>query len=126
MELCGMVYRMDFRGKRVTVAGLGHFGGQVAVARWLVEQGAQVLVTDKAPPEKLAESVRQLQDLPITWRLGEHWREDFTQADLIVASPAVPLKSEFLNLAREAKVPITTEIRLFVERCPATVLGVTG
>ena len=57
---------MDFHGKRATVAGLGHFGGQVAVARWLVAQGAHVLVTDKLPAEKLAASVSQLQDLPIT------------------------------------------------------------
>jgi len=125
-KLCVMVDLMDFHGKRVTVAGLGHFGGQVAVARWLVEQGAHVLVTDKAPAEKLADSVKQLHDLPIQWRLGEHRLDDFTQADLIVASPAVPLKSELLSAAREAGVPITTEIRLFVERCPATVLGVTG
>ena len=42
----------DVRGKRVTVAGLGRFGGQIAAARWLVEQGAQVLVTDQASPRE--------------------------------------------------------------------------
>ena len=103
-------------GKRVTVAGLGHFGGQVAVARWLVEQGARVLVTDRAPAEKLAESVEQLRGLPIEFRLGEHLMEDFSETDLVVASPAVPPHNEFLRAAREAGVPVTTEIRLFVER----------
>jgi len=116
----------EVRGKRVTVAGLGRFGGQVAAARWLVEQGAQVLVTDRTPAEKLADSVRQLQDLPITWRLGEHRREDFEQADLVVASPAIPLTNEYLLAARGANVEITAEIRLFVERCPAAIIGVTG
>ncbi|MDB5301172.1 MAG: UDP-N-acetylmuramoylalanine--D-glutamate ligase [Phycisphaerales bacterium] len=116
----------DVHGKRVTVVGLGHFGGQVAAARWLVEQGARVLVTDKATPDKLVDSVKQLHGLPIELRLGEHRVEDFTRADLIVASPAVPLSNEFLRAAREAGVPITTEVRLFVERCPATILGVTG
>jgi UDP-N-acetylmuramoylalanine--D-glutamate ligase len=117
---------LEIRDKRVTVVGLGHFGGQVAAARWLVEQGAQVLVTDKATPDKLADSIKQLEGLPIELRLGEHRLEDFTRADLIVASPAVPLSNEYLRAAREAGVPITTEIRLFVERCPATILGVTG
>jgi UDP-N-acetylmuramoylalanine--D-glutamate ligase len=116
----------EVRDKRVTVAGLGHFGGQVAAARWLVEQGARVLVTDKATPDKLADSIKQLDGLPIELRLGEHRVEDFTRAGLIVASPAVPLSNEFLRAAREAGVPITTEIRLFIERCPATILGVTG
>jgi UDP-N-acetylmuramoylalanine--D-glutamate ligase len=46
---------------------------------------------------------------------------------LVVASPAVPLNNPFLAAARSAGVPITTEIRLFVERLRARrVVGVTG
>jgi len=116
----------DVRANRVTVAGLGRFGGQIAAARWLVGQGARVLVTDQASPDKLAESVKQLQDFPIEFRLGEHREEDFTKVDLVVASPAIPPSNRFLQAARNAGVPVTTEIRLFVERCPATILGVSG
>jgi UDP-N-acetylmuramoylalanine--D-glutamate ligase len=116
----------QLRDKRVTVAGLGHFGGQVAAARWLVEQGARVLVTDQAPAEKLADSVAQLSGLELDFHLGGHREEDFTQADLIVASPAIPIGNRYLAAARNAGVPVTTEIRLFVERCPATIVGVTG
>ena len=39
-ETIGNRFVQNLQGKRVTVAGLGHFGGQVfAAARWLVEQG---------------------------------------------------------------------------------------
>jgi UDP-N-acetylmuramoylalanine--D-glutamate ligase len=113
-------------GKRVTVVGLGRFGGGIAVSKWLVEQGAKVLVTDQAKPEALEDSRRQLAGLNIEYRLGEHRAEDFTSADLIVASPAVPPRSEYLQLARDRGIPITTEIRLFIERCPARMIGVTG
>jgi UDP-N-acetylmuramoylalanine-D-glutamate ligase len=41
-------------GQRVTVAGLGRFGGGIAAARWLVEQGAHVIVTDAQAAEQLA------------------------------------------------------------------------
>jgi len=116
----------DLQNKRVTVAGLGHFGGGIAVARWLVEQGARVLVTDKESPEKLHDALAQLQGLPIEYRLGEHRLEDFVQADLIVASPAIPPSNVYLQAARDAGVPITTEILQFVQRCPARVIGVTG
>jgi len=116
----------DLRNKRVTVAGLGHFGGQIAAARWLIEQGAKVLVTDKQPADRLANSVEQLKDLPIQWRLGEHRVQDFTDTDLVVASPAIPPRNEFLTAARDAGVPIATEIRLFIERCPAKIVAVTG
>ncbi len=117
---------LELSGQHVTVAGLGRFGGQIAAARWLVRQGARVLVTDQAPPEKLADSVKQLKDLRIEFRLGEHRVEDFTRADLVVASPALPPHNPYLLAARAAGVPVTLEIRLFIERCPATIVGVTG
>jgi UDP-N-acetylmuramoylalanine--D-glutamate ligase len=112
--------------KRVTIAGLGRFGGQIAAARWLVGQGCTVLVTDQAPAEKLAGSLEQLKDLSIEFRLGEHRVEDFIATDLVVASPAIPPANRFLKAAREANIPVTTEIRLFIERCPTTIVGVTG
>ena len=117
----------DLRGKRVTVAGLGRFGGGIEVSRWLVAQGARVLVTDRDPAEKLAESVKKLDGLPIEFRLGEHRAADFTSTDLVVTSPAIPPHNSYLKAARDAGVPVTTEIRLFIERCPcARTVGVTG
>jgi UDP-N-acetylmuramoylalanine--D-glutamate ligase len=113
-------------GKRVTVAGLGRFGGGIAVSRWLIEQGAKVLVTDRDDATKLADSVKQLDGLPIEFRLGEQREADFAGTDLVVASPAIPPSSPHLKAARDAGVPVTTEIRLFVERCPAEIIGVTG
>jgi UDP-N-acetylmuramoylalanine--D-glutamate ligase len=121
-----MLAMHDVRNKRVTIAGLGHFGGQIAAARWLVEQGATVLVTDLAPVEKLADSVKQLDGLPIEFQLGAHRDEDFTSADLIVVSPAIPPTNAFIRKAIECGVGVTTEIELFIERCPAVILGVTG
>jgi UDP-N-acetylmuramoylalanine--D-glutamate ligase len=121
-----MSMSMQLSGKRITVAGLGRFGGGIAVARWLVGQGARVLVTDQATADELGDSVRKLDGLPIEFRLGDQLESDFTSADLVVASPAIPLSNPLLFAARQAGVPITTEIRLFVERCPAKIVGVTG
>ncbi|MFQ5806352.1 MAG: UDP-N-acetylmuramoyl-L-alanine--D-glutamate ligase [Phycisphaerae bacterium] len=116
----------DWKGKRVMVMGLGRFGGGVGVTRWLAQSGARVLVTDKAPAEKLRESVEEIADLDVELRLGEHVEGDFRETDLVVVSPAVSESSPFLQAARDAGVPITTEINLFVERCPARCIGVTG
>jgi len=117
----------DLKNKRVVVAGLGKFGGQIAAAKWLVAQGARVLVTDRSPAEKLQSSVNELAGLPIEFRLGEHRVEDFTSADLIVASPAIPAHNPYLAAAKTAGVQITTEVRLFIERCPTKkIVGITG
>ena len=113
-------------GKRVTVFGLGRFGGGIAVSRWLVSQNAHITVADQDTSQRLSDSVQQLDGLPIQYRFGQQFTNDFKHADLIVASPAIPPRNEFLAAAKESGVPITTEIRLFIERCPATILGVTG
>lgn len=124
----------SLQGVRVTVMGLGRFGGGLGAAQWLAAQGARVLVTDLASEDALADSVRELRPLIdaglVSLRLGGHERADFTGADLVVANPAAPKPwdNPFLNAAREARVPITTEIALLVERLPRRdrVLAVTG
>jgi len=116
----------QWHGKRVTVMGLGRFGGGVGVTRWLASAGARAVVTDLKPSEKLKASLKEIEGLGVTLRLGGHDERDFHQADLIVASPAVPDDSPYLQAAHAAGVPVTTEINLFVERCPARCVGVTG
>ena len=81
---------MKVAGQRVTVMGLGRFGGGIAVARWLAGEGAKVTVTDQATAEQLSASVKQLEGVDVNLKLGGHDAEDFSGADLVVASPAVP------------------------------------
>jgi UDP-N-acetylmuramoylalanine--D-glutamate ligase len=116
----------DVKNKRVTVMGLGHFGGGVGVTRWLCQQGAIVTVTDMAPAEKLADSLSQISDLNVKLVLGRHEEEDFRDADMVVTSPAVKPGNAFLQAALSRGIPVTTEIALFAHRCKARVLGVTG
>ena len=125
--------KIDPADQRVTVMGLGRFGGGVGVTRWLVHQGARVLVTDLKPQQDLRKSLAQLSPLiddgSVQLRLGRHVQTDFTTCDLIVANPAVPLpwNNSFLEAARGAGVPITTEIRLLVDRLNRQrVIGITG
>lgn len=116
----------DWSNRRVTVMGLGRFGGGVGVTRWLARQGARVLVTDQSPSDKLADSVSQIADCGAELVLGTHREQDFRDTDLVVVNPAVPPSSPFLSAASASGVPVTTEINLFVQRCRATTIGVTG
>jgi UDP-N-acetylmuramoylalanine--D-glutamate ligase len=124
----------SFADKRITVMGLGRFGGGVGVTRWLCSQGAHVLVTDAADEETLVEPLGLIRPLidsgAVSLRLGGHAEEDFRSADMVVANPAVPRpwENKYLNAAREAGVPITTEIGLLVHRLPNRLrtIGVTG
>src|SRR5687767_9015265 len=101
--------------QRVTVMGLGRFGGGIGAVRFFVAQGSHVTVTDLQPASALAESLEAISGLPVMLRLGEHRESDFRDCDLVVASPAVPRDNRFLNIAREAGVPVTSEMNLFWE-----------
>ena len=113
-------------GQRVTVVGLGRFGGGVGVTRWLCGQGARVTVSDAADETTLADSIRALADLDVTLHLGGHEEVDFLEADLLVVNPALPEDHPLLRKASEAARPVTTEINLFLQRCRATIIGITG
>lgn len=124
---------LEMNGKRVTVMGLGRFGGGVGVTRWLAARGAEVLVTDASPAESLKDSLQALEDLirtdAVRTRLGEHNVSDFTSCDVLVVNPAVPKpwENRFVRSAHAAGAAITTEIGLLAERLPADrVIGVTG
>ncbi len=121
-------------GRRCLVMGLGAFGGGLGVTRWLAAHGAsEILVTDTAQAGRLQASIEALDPLVsagrVRLRLGEHRVEDFRQAELVVANPAVkrPWSDHFLASARAAGATVTTEIRLALEGLPRQrVIGVTG
>ena len=112
----------DLRNRRVTVMGLGRFGGGLGAAHWLASEGARVVVTDMLPAEKLAGPLAELQSFidsgSVVPHLGGHNRRDFVETDLVVVNPAVPAPwaNEYLSAAREAGVALTTEMGLLVER----------
>ena len=107
--------------------GLGHFGGGAAAARWLAEQGAIVTVTDLADEKVLAPALHALSGAPIAaFHLEGHREDDFRQADLVVVNPAVRPGNPWLAVARENGARLTTEIDLFLDACPAALIGVTG
>ncbi|MCD6405330.1 MAG: hypothetical protein J7M19_05855 [Planctomycetes bacterium] len=116
----------NWAGRKVTVAGLGTFGGQVAAAKFFVRLGAKVTVTDRKPREALVKGVRELESSNVRFVLGGHRKEDFTNADLVVASPAIPEDNRYLAAAEAAGVPITHEMDVFFSLCRAPIIGVTG
>lgn len=118
---------MDVRNRRVTVMGLGRHGGGVMAARWLAERGAVVTVTDLANETALADSLAQLQEVPIArYRLGGHCEDDFRNAELVVINPAVKPGNPWAALAEAAGATTTSEIEIFLNACPARMVGVTG
>ncbi|MDG1499400.1 MAG: UDP-N-acetylmuramoyl-L-alanine--D-glutamate ligase [Planctomycetota bacterium] len=119
----------NLRGKRALVMGFGRFGGGRGAAEYLLDQGAQVTVTDLSDVASLEQSMALLKDehrAAITWRLGSHDSADFAAADLVVANPAVPANNRYLAAAREAGAWVTTDIELFLRSTTMRLALITG
>ena len=116
-----------FRGKRITVMGLGLLGRGVGDVRYLAECGAELVVTDLKTREQLAESIAQLETFPsITFVLGEHRLEDFRDRDLILKAAGVPLDSPYIAEAKAHNIPVRMSADLFMELSGIPAVGVTG
>jgi len=117
----------DYAGRRVTVFGLGSFGGGAGAVRFLASRGAILTVTDRRTPELLRETIDQLNEVAVAhWHLGDHIESDFTSADLIVVNPAIRRDHPLLQLATSRGVPLTSEMNLFWLHNPAPIVAVTG
>jgi UDP-N-acetylmuramoylalanine--D-glutamate ligase len=117
-----------FRGKQVTVMGLGLLGRGVGDAAYIATAGAaEVVVTDLKSEVELADSVTALRQYDnVRLVLGEHREEDFVGRDLVLVAAGVPLASPYVAAARAAGVPLAQSAALFAQLSGIPIVGVTG
>lgn len=122
-----MNYKTYFKGKKITMLGLGLLGRGVNVAKFLTELGAELTITDMKDAKTLAPSVKQLAKFKnIRYVLGEHKLEDFQNCDMVIKAAGVPLDSLYIAEAKKNKIPVEMDASLFAKFTPATIVGVTG
>lgn len=112
-----------FANRRVTIIGMAREG--MALARFMVRQGARVLISDRRGLADLADEVGQLAGLPITCVLRGH-PPDILEADVLFLSPGVPRQAEIVHQAKARGVPLSSATELFFELCRAPIIGITG
>jgi len=114
----------DFRGQRILILGAARQG--LALARYLVEHGAQVTLNDQRPAERMAAAQQALAGLPIRWVLGSHPLELLDKTDLVCLSGGIPLELEIVREAQRRDMPISNDSQIFMELVPCPVIGITG
>jgi len=116
-----------FKNKTITLMGLGLLGRGVGDAKFLAEQGAELIVTDLKTKEELKPSLDQLKEYKnISYTLGEHKLEDFKDRDLIIKGAGVPLDSPYIAEAKKNNIPVRMSADLLVGLAGAKTVGVTG
>lgn len=114
---------MQLRGKRFTVLGAGKSG--LASVRLLLKRRAKVFLSDAAPANKHAETIKELDELGVQYEFGGNTHL-VLEADMIVKSPGVPNEAPILELARTKQIPIIGEIELAASVAEAPIVAITG
>jgi UDP-N-acetylmuramoylalanine--D-glutamate ligase len=122
-------YKQQFKGKKITIMGLGLLGRGIGYTKFLAECGADLIVTDLKTKEQLATSIKALDKYKdrIKFVLGEHRLEDFRDRDMIMKNPGIPMDSIYIQEAKKNNIPVEMDVSLFAKCIPSvTIIGVTG
>ena len=125
----------SFRDRPVAVLGLARSG--LALTRFLVDQGARVTVYDARSAAGLADSIAELGDRKPVLRLGPEVDPGTVLEDqaLVCTSPSVNsryptteprLRGALAALEAAGRIPVVSEVDLFLRLCPARTIGITG
>jgi UDP-N-acetylmuramoylalanine--D-glutamate ligase len=105
---------------KIAILGFGKEG--ISTLKFLKRQpefhGAEIWALDKN--EKLKFPRR------IFSQLGENYLEGLDRFDLIVRSPGIRYNLLKIQQAIKGGIEVTSPTKLFFEKCPATIIGVTG
>ena len=116
-------YFRSLTGKRIAVLGLGV--SNRPLVRLLLEFGCDVTGCDRTPREKLDQEVLDLEASGAKLRCGNDYLEG-VQADILFRTPGMhPGNPAIQALARKG-AKVTSEMEVFFEVCPCSLIAVTG
>ncbi len=111
-------------GQHVVVLGLARQGK--ALGRWLPTLGARVTLSDARRADQLANDVAEFAGSPVQFALGGHPLELLDDCQVLCVSGGVPLDLPIVQEALRRGLRVTNDAQLFLERCPAPVVAITG
>ena len=116
-------YFTSLQDKNIVVLGLGV--SNRPLVRLLLQYGCKVTGCDKTPYEKLDAEVLELERQGCRLQTGEDYLADLS-ADLVFRTPGMHPGNPALEGLRKAGAEVTSEMEIFFELCPCTILAVTG
>jgi UDP-N-acetylmuramoylalanine--D-glutamate ligase len=114
----------DLKGKKILIVGMARSG--VSVARFCLENGAEVTLSDHKSRAELSSALEQIDGLDIKLDLGGHSPKVFLAQDLIILSPGVPPGLKIFEYARSQGVKVTGETEFATWFIKEPVIAVTG
>ena len=116
-------YFLSLRGKKILVMGLGV--SNRPLVRMLLHYGCDVTGCDKTPRDAFDDELRELEAFGCKMKVGEYYLQDLS-ADLVFRTPGMHPNIPALQALRDQGAQVTSEMEVFLQLCPCTVLAVTG
>ena len=116
-------YFSSLKDKKIAVLGLGV--SNRPLVRLLLEFGCDVIGCDKTPREKLDDEVLALEKAGCKLHVGEKYL-DGVEADIVFRTPGMHPANPAIEALRARGAEVTSEMEVFFELCPCTLLAVTG
>ena len=116
-------YFTSLKDKKVAVLGLGV--SNRPLVRLLLSFGCDVTGCDRTPREKLDAEVLELEAAGCQLRLGDGYL-DGVEADIVFRTPGMHPANPAIEALRNRGAEITSEMEIFFEVCPCSILAVTG
>ncbi len=116
---------MDFSNKNVLVVGVGISGNAVAkVAKKL--GAAKVVLSDSKAEKDLNYDLTDVREAGVELVFGPQSGELLDGVDLVILSPAVPVRVPLVQEAYKREIPVVTEVQVAYELAKSPILAVTG
>lgn len=116
-------YFHSLKDKKIAVLGLGV--SNRPLVRLLLDFGCNVTGCDKTPREKLDGEVLELEKAGCTLHVGENYL-DGVEADVVFRTPGMHPANPAIQALVSRGAQVTSEMEVFFEVCPCTILAVTG
>ena len=116
-------YFSSLKNKKIAVLGLGV--SNRPLFKLLLEFGCDVIGCDKTPREKLDDEVLALEKAGCKLHVGETYL-DGVEADIVFRTPGMHPANPAIEALRARGAEVTSEMEVFFELCPCTLLAVTG
>ena len=116
-------YFTSLKDQKIAVLGLGV--SNRPLVRLLLEFGCQVTGCDRTPREKLDAEVLELEKLGAKLSLGDGYL-DGVEANVLFRTPGMHPGNPAIQALRDRGAKVTSEMEVFFEVCPCTLIAVTG
>jgi UDP-N-acetylmuramoylalanine--D-glutamate ligase len=117
-------YAKDWNDQKVLIIGAARQG--LALARYLGEHGAKVILNDRRQDGELSIDHNSLDSYQIEWALGGHPLDLLDGVDLVCPSGGVPLNLPLIEETQHRGIPLSNDSQIFIEATPCPVIGITG